>query len=63
MMLTNNNWIDTFCICLITFGNLIFLPTSQPALANPRNLESLQISQPTILLNWSSMGKFLLCQL
>lgn len=62
-MLKNNNWLDTFSICLITFGNLIFLSISQPALANPRDLDSLQISQPTILLNWSYVGKFLLCQL
>ncbi|MGV2831529.1 hypothetical protein [Myxosarcina sp. GI1(2024)] len=47
---------------LITLGNLIFLLMSRPLLANPMDIESLQISHPTITPNWLSMGKFLFYQ-
>jgi len=52
----------TLAICSVTATNFLLLLTSQATLANPTNLESWQIFQPTIAPNWLSMGKLLFHQ-
>ncbi|MBE9167124.1 hypothetical protein IQ238_06090 [Pleurocapsales cyanobacterium LEGE 06147] len=49
-----NRAISTY---LVTVTNLLLLLTSHPTLANPTNLESLQILHPTIIPEWLSWGK------
>jgi hypothetical protein len=46
-----------------TISLSFWLITSQPVLANAKNLESLKISHPTINHHWLSRGKLLICQI
>jgi len=52
----------TLANCSVIATNFLLLLTSQATLANPKNLESWQIFQPTIAPNWLSMGKLLFHQ-
>jgi hypothetical protein len=46
----------TISIFSVTLTHLMLVP--QSTVANPANLQSLSISQPTITPNWLSLGKF-----